>query len=66
MILTDDVRYFSSLSVKHSHAYIPAILNQKNWKYRMIYSRNLWKDREKVEEELIFFIGSRVSTPMTP
>ena len=62
IILTDDVRYFSSLSVKHSHAYIPAILTQKNWKYRMVYSRNLWKDREKVEEELIFFIGSRFSS----
>jgi hypothetical protein len=60
IILTDDVRYFSSLSVKHSHAYIPAILTQKNWKYRMIYSRNFWKDREKLEEDLIFFIGSRV------
>jgi hypothetical protein len=61
VILTDDDNYFSSLSVKHSHAYIPTILTQKNWKYRMIYSRNFWKDREKMEQELLFFIGSRVS-----
>lgn len=60
IILTDDVRYFSSLSVKHSHAYIPSILTQKNWKYQMVYSRNFWKDREKIESGLMVFIGSQV------
>lgn len=60
IILTDDVRYFSSLSVKHSHAYIPAILTQKNWKYQMVYSRNFWKDREKIESGLMVFIGSQI------
>jgi hypothetical protein len=60
IILTDDVRYFSSMSVKHSHAYIPSILTQKNWKYQMVYSRNFWKDREKIESELMVFIGSQV------
>ncbi|HEX6226435.1 MAG TPA: C-terminal helicase domain-containing protein, partial [Chryseolinea sp.] len=61
VILTDDLRYFSSLSVKHSHAYIPSILTQKNWKYQMVYSRNFWKDREKIESGLMVFIGSQVS-----
>ncbi len=61
IILTDDVRYFSSLSVKHSHAYIPSILTQKNWKYQMVYSRNFWKDREKIENGLMVFIGSQVA-----
>ncbi len=60
IILTDDVRYYSSLSVKHSHAYVPAILTQKNWKYQMIYSRNFWKDREKIESGLMVFIGSQI------
>ncbi len=59
IILTDDTRYFSSLSVKHSHAYIPAILSQKNWKYQMVYSRNFWKDREKIESGLMVFIGTQ-------
>ena len=61
IILTDDVRYLTSLSVKHSHAYIPAILTQKNWKYQMVYSRNFWKDREKIESGLMVFIGSQVN-----
>ena len=61
IILTDDVRYLTSLSVKHSHAYIPAILTQKNWKYQMVYSRNFWKDREKIESGLMVFIGSQVT-----
>lgn len=61
IILTDDVRYFSSLSVKHAHAYIPAILTQKNWKYQMVYSRNFWKDREKIESGLMVFVGSQVN-----
>ena len=61
VILTDDVRYFTSLSVKHSHAYVPSILTQKNWKYQMVYSRNFWKDREKIESGLMVFIGSQIS-----
>jgi hypothetical protein len=61
IILTDDVRYLTSLSAKHSHAYIPAILTQKNWKYQMVYSRNFWKDREKIESGLMVFIGSQVN-----
>jgi hypothetical protein len=61
IILTDDVRYCTSLSVKHSHAYIPAILTQKNWKYQMVFSRNFWKDREKIESGLMVFIGSQIA-----
>jgi hypothetical protein len=60
VILTDDVRYFSSPSAKDVHAYTQALLTRKNWKYHMVYSRNYWKDREKMESELIFFVGSRV------
>jgi MoxR-like ATPase len=61
IILTDDIRYFSSMSAKHSHAYIPAILTQKNWKYHMVFSRNFWKDREKIESGLMVFIGSQAA-----
>lgn len=58
-ILTDDARYLRSLSVKDAHAYTPALLNQKNWRYHMIFSRNFWKDRDKIESELMRFIGSQ-------
>ena len=59
IILTDDVRYFSSLSAKDVHAYTPALLTKKNWKYHMVFSRNFWKDREKVENDLMVFVGSQ-------
>ncbi|MEO7989940.1 MAG: AAA domain-containing protein [Chryseolinea sp.] len=59
IILTDDGRYFSSLSPKDTYAYTPALLTQKNWKHHRVYSRNLWKDREKMERELMIFIGSQ-------
>lgn len=60
VILTDDARYFSSLSAKDVHAYTPALLTKKNWKYHMVFSRNFWKDRETVENDLMVFVGSQV------
>lgn len=58
-ILTDDARYFQALSVKDAHAYTPGLLNEKNWRYHMVFSRNFWKDRERMESELMRFIGSQ-------
>ncbi|HYG17589.1 MAG TPA: C-terminal helicase domain-containing protein, partial [Ohtaekwangia sp.] len=58
-ILTDDARYFTALSVKDAHAYTPALLNARSWRYHMIFSRNFWKDRDKMESELMRFIGSQ-------
>jgi hypothetical protein len=58
-VLTDDARYFQALSVKEVHAYTPSLLGRKNWRYHMVFSRNFWKDREKVESELMRFIGSQ-------
>lgn len=60
VIFTDDLRYFESLSVKDSFAYVPTLFTQKNWEYHYIFSRNLWQDREKAEDDLLRFIGSRV------
>lgn len=61
VILTDDARYFSGLSAKDVHAYTPALLTRKNWKYHTVYSRNLWKDQVKVENDLLLFVGSQVN-----
>jgi hypothetical protein len=65
IVVTDDIRYFSSVSVKDSFAYVPALFAQKNWDYHMVFSRNLWQDRERVEDGLLRFIGSRVPQPIT-
>jgi len=52
IILTDDSRYYQSLSAKDAHAYTPSLLRARNWHFRAIYSRHYWKDKEKVETEL--------------
>jgi hypothetical protein len=59
IVLTDDVRYQQSLSAKDAHVYTPALLQQKNWSYKTVYSRNFWKDRERVEHELMLLAGNR-------
>ena len=61
IVLTDDARYYTSLSVKDSFAYVPALFALRNWDYHMVFSRNLWQDRERVEDGLLRFIGSRVA-----
>jgi hypothetical protein len=62
MVRTDDTHYLSSLSVKDAFAYAPALFEQKNWDSCFIFSRNLWQDPEKVEEDLLRFIGSKVAS----
>lgn len=61
IVLTDDMHYFSSLSEKDFFAYTPALMAKKNWNYHYVFSRNLWQDKEKVEEDLLRFIGSKMS-----
>lgn len=59
VILTDDERYLSGLSVKDVHAYTQELLMQKGWDYKLIFSRNFWLDRERIENELLLLVGSQ-------
>lgn len=59
ILLTDDARYYSSLSVKDSFAYVPQLFGQKNWDYYIVFSRNFWQDRARFEDGLLRFFGSR-------
>jgi hypothetical protein len=59
ILMTDDARYYTSLSVKDSFAYVPQLLGQKNWDYHLVFSRNFWQNRERFEDSLQRFIGSR-------
>jgi hypothetical protein len=61
LVLTDDMHYYSSLSEKDFFAYMPALMARKNWDYHYVFSRNLWQDKEKVEEDLLRFIGSKIA-----
>jgi hypothetical protein len=60
IVLTDDLQYFRSLSEKAFFAYLPALMARKNWNYHYVFSRNLWQDKEMVEEDLLRFIGTRI------
>lgn len=52
LLLTDDDHYFENPSAKSAHGLIPRALQQKNWKYRMLYSRNHWLNPEKFWNEI--------------
>jgi hypothetical protein len=57
LLLTDDEQYFSSISSKETHVYIPRALEAKNWKYRRFYSRNFWNDSEKQVKTVRKFVA---------
>ena len=56
LILTDDDLYYQSISVKDPHALIPLLLEQKNWKHTMLYSRSYWQDPDKLFNEVSKFL----------
>ncbi len=53
LLLTDDDHYFENPSAKSAHGLIPRTLVQKNWKYKMLYSRNHWLNPEKFWNEIM-------------
>ena len=55
LILTDDDLYHQSISVKDPHALMPKLLEQKNWKHTMLYSRSYWQDPDKFFNEVAKF-----------
>lgn len=59
VVLTDDQRFSQSVSVKDAFAYTPAMLQRKNWGYRFVYSRQMWKDFEELEKRLMLFVGQQ-------
>ena len=52
LLLTDDNHYQQALSAKHHHALLPKILEDKQWKFQSVYSRNFWRDRSKLINEV--------------
>ncbi|MBR0569524.1 AAA family ATPase [Microvirga sp. STS03] len=47
-VLTDDDLYYSHVSVRHSHADVPQLLQQRHWPYKKVYSRQFWAEQGKV------------------
>jgi hypothetical protein len=55
LILTDDDLYYQSVSAKETHVYNPFTLSSKNWKFRGVFSRELWQDKKDLIERLVRF-----------
>lgn len=53
LLLTDDDLYHQSLSAKDAHAYTPFLLRKKNWPFMRVYSREYWRDKDKVKEKIV-------------
>jgi DNA replication protein DnaC len=52
LILTDDLSYYESISAKEAHAYTPLIMQDKNWKYIKIFSRQYWENKGRIQEKI--------------
>jgi hypothetical protein len=59
VVLTDDDRFSKSISIKDAFAYTPALLKKKHWNFRYVYSRQLWKDIQQLENKLLLFLGNQ-------
>ncbi len=57
-IFTDDDLYYSNISVKDTHVYMPFTLSNKNWRFVGFFSREYWLDKEGVKEKLLRLISS--------
>ncbi|QCR24456.1 AAA domain-containing protein [Pontibacter sp. SGAir0037] len=58
VVLTDDDLYYSQPSVRHHHADLPKQLQEREWPYCKVYSREYWADAAKVLERLKMNVSS--------
>ena len=59
LISTDDDLYFNAWSIKASHGTDKQHFKKKGWNNHRFYSRNYWKNKQKVEEQLLKIIGEK-------
>jgi hypothetical protein len=51
-VLTDDDLYFNQISVRHAHADVPQLLQQRHWPFQRVYSRQYWADKGTLVDKL--------------
>lgn len=56
LMLTDDNLYYQSMSIKDMHVYTPFVLTKKNWKFKTLFSREVWNNEQQVEEVITRFV----------
>jgi Superfamily I DNA and RNA helicases and helicase subunits len=52
VLLSDDEFYYQALSARAPHGLPPLLLDQKNWPFLRVHSRNYWQDRERFFNEV--------------
>ena len=57
LLMTDDHLYHQAISIKDPHVYTPFTLHHKKWKFKGFFSREYWRNRELVEEQLMRFMS---------
>ncbi|WKN43154.1 AAA domain-containing protein [Tunicatimonas pelagia] len=62
LIMTDDDLYFQSPSAKEAHVYRSELFQEKYWKFKNVYSRQLWQNADHVFSEIKRFIQTIDST----
>lgn len=58
LVLTDDNLYYQSTSMKDVHVYTPFTLSAKHWKFKGIFSREYWANKEEVLESIQRFANN--------
>lgn len=56
LIFTDDNSFYISSSVKETFVYRPSHLSLKAWPYRLMHSRDYWKNGPNVKDKISRFI----------
>ncbi|WP_439881441.1 AAA domain-containing protein [Pontibacter sp. MBLB2868] len=46
VVLTDDDLFYNQLTVRHSYADLPKLLQLRHWPYQRVYSRQFWENRK--------------------
>ncbi|PIB36790.1 DNA helicase I [Reichenbachiella sp. 5M10] len=59
-VITDDMYYHQSVSVKDAHVYRDFTLRQKKWPFTRVYSRQLWMDPQHVKERINRLISRNI------
>jgi hypothetical protein len=53
---TDDDLFRRAITVKDPFVYTPLVLKDKNWEYKMFFSRRFWHDPENELEDMDRFL----------
>lgn len=56
LILTDDDYYQRSLSVRYHHGTLPGLLHDRDWRHKLFFSRNYWRNRSQFHLEVRKFL----------